>query len=233
MEANETMQERLSTLWNQGSRDLAVAFFRRAIGLDMTLAELAAALQFDHVVDHLAQIRLRDILARSEPTPHAPRPPQVNKPSAVRDSKRSRRSPAQSRKVRTLLMDMITAAPDGIDTRQLSSALQDNGIAIDVAKCNMVLKDMERALLIVGDDGRPRVWRLKVQGRAMAEPIVIRKSQDPSAAATTTHVAASSSSAPSASAPASPSSVSLLSQSEVKSAADVLRARFFSAKTHG
>ena len=225
MEANETMQERLSTLWNQGSRDLAVAFFRRAIGLDMSLAELAAALQFDHVVDHLPQIRLRDILARPEPTPQAARPVPVSKPSAARDAKRSRRSPAQSRKVRTLLMEMIAAAPDGIDTRQLASALQSSGIAIDVAKCNMVLKDMERAHLIVGDDGRPRVWRAKAQGRAVAEPIVIRKSQESSSASP-------ASKAPAATPPA-PSSVSLLSQSEVKSAADVLRARFFSAKTHG
>ena len=129
-----------------------------------------------------------------------------------------------------MLMDMITAASDGIDTRQLSSALQGSGIAIDVAKCNMVLKDMERAHLIMGDDGRPRVWRVKVQGRAMAEPIVIRKSspsQDNSSATAVSTVA------PAPQASSGSSSVSLLSQSEVKSAADVLRARFFSAKTHG
>ncbi len=225
MDADETMQERLSTLWKQGSQDLAVAFFRRAIGLDMNLAELAAALQFDHVVDHLPQIRLRDILTRSESSPQAARPSHTSKPLVARDAKRSRRSPAQSRKVRSMLMELISAASDGTDTRQLSSALQGCGIAIDVPKCNMVLKDMERADLIVGDDGRPRVWRARVQGRAVAEPIVIRKSQESSGAAPSTHV-------PAATPPAS-SSVSLLSQSEVKSAADVLRARFFSAKTHG
>ena len=209
-----THDEKLSALWQEGARDFAVAFFKRAIHADLTLAELAATLQFDSVQSELANITMRQVLA---PAPSAPLAPQVAAKKVPETNRGQRRDKRQTEKIKSVLMESLRSVNAGLSTPELSDILQRRGFSIDTATANLILKNMETAGQITGDMGRPRTWRLKNQGRQNAEPIVIRKAQDRAAEAMPAPAAASS---------------TLLSQAEIQSAANTLRERFFASKNN-
>ena len=210
-----THDDKLSALWQEGARDFAVAFFKRAIHADLTLAELAATLQFDSVQSELANITMRQILAPASATPPQAAPVVAKKVAETNQGQR--RDKRQTEKIKSVLMDSLRSVSAGLSTPELSDLLQRKGFSIDTATANLILKNMETAGQITGDMGRPRTWRLKNQGRQTAEPIVIRKAQDrnaepPPAPATSTST--------------------LLSQAEIQSAANTLRERFFASKNN-
>ena len=213
-----THDDKLSALWQEGARDFAVAFFKRAIHADLTLAELAATLDFESVQSELANITMRQVLAPAPTPAAAPQAPQqVVAKQDTETSRGQRRDKRQTEKIKSVLMDSLRSVNAGLSTPELSDVLQRRGFSIDTATANLILKNMEIAGQITGDMGRPRTWRLRNQGRQSAEPIVIRKAQDRSAEATP---------APST------SSSTLLSQAEIQSAANTLRERFFASKNN-
>lgn len=214
----QEIEEKLSDLWQEGSRDVAVAFFRRAIHGELTLAELAATLEFSAVKGELKNITMRQVLTLPQiETPTMQARPEVQKIAAT--SKGQRRDKRQTEKIKHVLLDALKSVGAGLSTPELSDMLQRKGFGIDTATANLILKNMEQTSLITGDMGRPRTWRLKNQGRQVPEPIVIRKAQDRTAEAVTP-------------AAAPQAQVSLLSQAEIQSAAATLRERFFASKNN-
>jgi hypothetical protein len=224
-------QDHLAQLWQESSRDLAVAFFRRAIRQDLTLAELLSVLRFENVHADLRSIRLGDVVdapaAAARACVHAPEAPKAAPAKPQRAAKVSRRRPQQTAEIKELMLSWIRKHNAGIKTPDLSDMLQTEGYSVDTATANLILKSMEDAGQITGNQGRPRLWRAKTFGRTVPEPVVIRRA--PAAVAPEAAPAA----APAAPKPheetaahALPHAV-LLSQAEVQAAAAALRDRFF------
>jgi hypothetical protein len=55
-------ESQLKELWAEGQRSIGIKFLRRVMRHDATLADIAAALQFQAVRDFLVSIRLHEVL---------------------------------------------------------------------------------------------------------------------------------------------------------------------------
>jgi hypothetical protein len=178
--STESFSERLSSIWSQGGRELAVSFLRRAVTLDNTLAELLAAFEFEGVRDHLGSVRLKEILAPQG------RPLQAAAPTVVpARQKRSRRSSDEMRQLKTRLMNLLEQEePGSLDTVQLVTALRQDGHRVDTILVNGMLKLLEEDGRVNSLGGKPKAWRaVKVSKAAATEPALIKKSQDAAAIA--------------------------------------------------
>lgn len=219
---NDQSQGHLAKLWQESSQELAVAFLQRAIRLDASLCDLLATLEYPHLHVNLESIRLRDVLgapARAE-TPSF-KPAAVSPLRSLDKSRNKRRRPQQTSQIKDLLLQHIRAHDGGIRTPELSAMLQTKGFDVDTATANLILKSMEEGQQIVGDEGRPRLWRAKTVGRTRPEPVVIRRAPDATVGAPLQQQERKT---------APQDTASLLSQSEVQAAAAALRERFFATK---
>ncbi len=137
------------------------------------------------------------------------------------------------------MLGWIRDSEAGLKTPQIADKLQQQGLGVDTATANLILKSMEEAGEIKGDQGRPRLWHAKARGRLVPEPIVIRRAAEVAPAAPPAAAAAPS---PTQKAKAAAlaevvsagmrkangkPSAALLSQAEVQAAAAALRERFF------
>jgi hypothetical protein len=168
----EQFEERLMSLWKQGSRDVAVSFLQRVVTPDITLTELLAALQFDGVEEYLDDICLRDVFrmpARIVPGPQAtvvpPRP------------KRKRRSPEEMQQMKAQIMAMLSQEPGSLSTSQICAALQAAGHDVDTIRANHLLKALEQDGTVVDLGGKPKAWRAITAGKRTPEPVLIKKKQ--------------------------------------------------------
>jgi hypothetical protein len=223
-------QDHLAQLWQESSRDLAVAFFRRAIHQDLTLAELLSVLRFENVHADLRSIQLGDVVAAPTavvgPSIRPLEAPKAATPKPQRAAKASRRRPQQTAEIKELMLSWIRKQTVGIKTPELSDMLQTEGYSVDTATANLILKGMEEAGQITGNQGRPRLWRAKTFGRTVPEPVVIRRAPAPIEVAAEAAQAAPAAPAPAPRQQAVPHEV-LLSQAQVQAAAAALRDRFF------
>lgn len=184
--SSKNYQERLTELWNQGSKDIALAFLRRALSHTMTLDELAHALQFTEVRNHLAEIQLEDVLpALVTQAPVNRQPPAAAAPVAEQQipekSRRRRRSSQEISLLRDALMGRLQAAVGSVTTSHLRDVLSNGGHDVDLLQLGRMLAALEQEGYITCLGGKPKAWRLKPQGRRAPEPLVIRKAQQPSA----------------------------------------------------
>ena len=214
---SDTLDEALNDAWRSAENTAVLYFLKRAIALDSTLEEIEAALSFEPVKEHLKNIRLGDILGSARNDQEAPedhhkvrRPMRrVNKVAAA-PVKRQRRSGTEIQAIKDLLLTRLQKIPAGVDTPRLAEWVNEAGHKIDTMKVNLLLNGLESSGHVQSDDGRPKTWRVKTQGRISAEPMVIKKAQ---ASATNDHV----------------QPTELLSQQEIQSAAAALRERFFAS----
>ena len=212
---SDTLDEALNDAWRSAESTAVLYFLKRAVALDSTLDEIEAALSFEPVKEYLKNIRLGDVLGSARVQQEAPaevlkaRRPirRVNKATAA-PLKRQRRSGVEIQAIKDLLLTRLQKIPAGVDTPRLAAWVNEAGHKIDTMKVNLLLNQLESSGHVQSDDGRPKTWRIKAQGRVSAEPMVIKKAQAPAAAA---H--------------AQPTE--RLSQQEIQSAAAVLRERFF------
>lgn len=183
---NKAFEERLASLWHSGSHDVAVAFLRRAIHLDMSLRDLAQALSFEHARDHLANIRLGDVLRRSQSVA-APQPAQAAATpgaSAARSApakvkvRRKRRGSDEMAALRELVLERLRSAIGGTTTSHLCDVLRNGGHDVDALGINRILKQLEEQGYVTCLGGKPKGWRLKPSGRTAPEPMQIRKAKD-------------------------------------------------------
>ncbi len=172
---------RLTSLWNEGSKEIALGFLKRATSYDMNLQELAHALQFVEVRDYITELSLDDILPqRSVPQPaqsdaHKPMRA-VQKP--VQKTRRKRRSSDEISALRDALMGRLQAAVGSVTTSHLRDVLSNGGHDVDLLQLGRMLAALEQEGYITCLGGKPKAWRLKPQGRRAPEPLVIRKAQD-------------------------------------------------------
>ena len=156
--AEDNITDRLQQIWQQGHRNMAVAFLKRAITMDSTLAEVAAALQFDAVRGFVDGIRLRDVLV-SAPV----RPPVTGvvgaKPIASRPRKRKRRGPKEMKEIKEQLLEMLRDEPGSLDSTQLHDGLAKLGHELDRITLNRLLGQLEQERHITCLGGRPKAWR--------------------------------------------------------------------------
>ena len=175
-------QERLTELWNEGSKDIALAFLRRALSHTMSLDELAHALQFAEVRNHLAEIQLDDVLpalAQSAPprSLHQAAAAPAAEPFVAEKSRRRRRSSQEISELRDALMGRLQAAVGSVTTSHLRDVLSNGGHDVDLLQLGRMLAALEQEGYITCLGGKPKAWRLKPQGRRAPEPLVIRKAQ--------------------------------------------------------
>jgi ribosomal protein L12E/L44/L45/RPP1/RPP2 len=174
-------KDRLNSLWNEGSKDMAIAFLRRVINVDMTLEELARALQFSEVRGHLEGMQLQDILRQ------APKPMLHTVPAAAAlpqaatgpaKTRRKRRTPEEIAALRDALMGRLQAAVGSVTTSHLCDVLSNGGHDVDLLQLGRMLATLEQEGYVTCLGGKPKAWRLKPQGRRAPEPLVIRKAQN-------------------------------------------------------
>lgn len=179
--STESFSERLSSIWHQGGRELAVSFLRRAVTLDNTLAELMAAFEFEGVQGHLTSIRLKEILAPKGPArPLAqPQDQQLLHTTVPARQKRSRRSSDEMRQLKTRLVALLEQEePGSLDTVQLVTALRQEGHRVDTILVNGLLKLLEDDGQVNSLGGKPKAWRVVKVHRTVAEPATIKKAQE-------------------------------------------------------
>lgn len=172
---------RLTSLWNEGSKDIALSFLKRAVRHDMTLQELVHALQFPEVRDHIAGINLDDVLPRAAQGPQLA--PQLAKhatglPRPEKVARRKRRSSDEIASLRDALIGRLQAAVGSVTTSHLRDVLSNGGHDVDLLQLGRMLATLEEEGYITCLGGKPKAWRLKPQGRRAPEPLVIRKAQD-------------------------------------------------------
>jgi hypothetical protein len=186
--SKQPIQERLSQLWQEGARDFAISFLRRAMHADITLSELEAILHFDAVRSELKHIRLRDVMSQkaapvgkpfelSEPA-SASRPSSSSAPAPLsRKRTGSRRSPKQTDAMKQLLLKVLADESAGLSTPNLCNKLQEGGFKADAPTATLLLRMMETSGELQSDNGRPKTWRLKDAGRRStpASSMFIRK----------------------------------------------------------
>lgn len=239
---NNAYGRELAELWRASSREQSLAFLRETVGANLTLGDLIKILDFEHIQANLHTIRLRDILTK-------PRPVAVQQvPTAQRDAgpsgaavasvtaidpprrrNKGRRDRGQTQRVEALVRQKLQDAAGELATDMLAQGVFASMPNVASSTVALVLKGLERQGIVVGDRSRPRRWRLKVQGRRVPEPIVIRKAaaQEPAAPVAAAMVAA----AETAEVPTAPAReakpVALMTQAEIQAAAARLRERFF------
>jgi hypothetical protein len=183
---SHSYRERLTSLWNEGSKDIALAFLRRALTQEMTLEELASALQFSQVHDHLAALTLDDVLPRApvvaQPASVAARPT-PRAAAAPKNTRRKRRSSDEISALRDALMGRLQAAVGSVTTSHLRDVLSNGGHDVDLLQLGRMLAALEQEGYVTCLGGKPKAWRLKPQGRRAPEPLVIRKAQKDDSAA--------------------------------------------------
>ena len=182
---NKTIEERLSQLWQEGAREIAISFLKRAIHPELTLAELETILRFDAVSPELGRICLRDVLAPARPAARSEVsavPRKVAPPASPRVPRAGRRSPEQTEGMKQMLVATLEAKSSGLTTPQLCDKLQVAGFKADAPTATLLLRMMESEGVLQSDNGRPKTWRLKNSGRRVAAPMIIRKAAPPSEA---------------------------------------------------
>lgn len=156
----ESFEQQLQQMWQQGGRELAVAFLRRALSADMTLNNLLSALQFGDVTPHLKTITVRDVFGRQQPTPAAEgtaaRPVRA---AAAPKARRRRRSAAELDQVRTEVVAMLVAEPGSLNTSQLVAGLGQKGHELDTMRVNALLRGLLKEGLVADLGGKPKAWR--------------------------------------------------------------------------
>lgn len=175
---------RLTSLWNEGSKDIALSFLKRATHYGMTLQELVHALQFPEVHGHIADLTLDDILPKRQASPQlAPKPLNAapNLRQAAGQTRRKRRSSDEISALRDALMGRLQAAVGSVTTSHLRDVLSNGGHDVDLLQLGRMLASLEQEGYITCLGGKPKAWRLKPQGRRAPEPLVIRKAQNASA----------------------------------------------------
>lgn len=184
---SNSYRERLTSLWNEGSKDIALAFLRRATSQDMNLEELAHALQFPQVRDHLQELTLDDVLPTKVPAlvhvAPATRPTARIVNTAPKPTRRKRRSSDEIAALRDALMGRLQAAVGSVTTSHLRDVLSNGGHDVDLLQLGRMLAALEQDGYITCLGGKPKAWRLKPQGRRAPEPLVIRKAQKDDSAA--------------------------------------------------
>lgn len=215
---SETFDEALNDAWRSAESTAVLYFLKRAVALDSTLDEIEAALSFEPVKGHLKNVRLGDILASGrteqqsapEVEPAAQRGVRRVHKVAAAPVKRQRRSDAELQAIKDLLLTRLRKIPAGVDTRRLSDWVNQAGHSVNTMKVNLMLNGLEKDGYVQSDDGRPKTWRVKAQGRVSPEPMIIKKAQ-------------ASGSTP------TPQPTELLSHQEIQSRANALRERFLAS----
>jgi hypothetical protein len=176
---NQPIEERLSQLWQEGARDIAISFLKRAIHPELTLAELETILRFDAVSPELDSICLRDVLApaRAAASSEVGAVPRrvAQSPAGPRAPRAGRRSPEQTEGMKQMLIATLEAKSSGLTTPQLCDKLQAGGFKADAPTATLLLRSMETEGVLLSDNGRPKTWRLKNSGRRVPAPMIIRK----------------------------------------------------------
>lgn len=175
---SDEFSNRLADLWQQGGRDLAVGFLRRATSVDHNLAEVLAALQFEGVQEHLESIRLREVFAPA-PVAKPPRVASANPAAQVtKKARRHRRTSEEMQQMRERLHSALAEEPGSLDTVQLVQMLGEKGHKVDTIIVNTLLKTLESEGHIVSLGGKPKAWRTVSATRNVATPMVIRRAHD-------------------------------------------------------
>lgn len=176
---SDEFSNRLADLWQQGGRDLAVGFLRRATSADHNLAQILTALQFEGVKEHLGNIRLAEVFGAPGQAAHTPRVPQAAaKAPPAKQRRRHRRTSEEMQQMRLFLRATLTEEPGSLDTVQLVAMLHQQGHEVDTIIVNTLLKGLETEGHILSLGGKPKAWRSVTKPRVAAAPMFIRRAQD-------------------------------------------------------
>jgi ribosomal protein L12E/L44/L45/RPP1/RPP2 len=168
----------LAALWQQGHREIAVSFLKRAIGADMTLEQLAHALQFPQVREFLHTVDLRDVLTPTRAAATTPSNAAESVIAARRPQKkprRRRRGAAEVQDLKKAVLARLQAALASVSASQLCELLNKGGHEVDLLQMNRLLSALETEGAVTSTSGKPKGWRLKPQGRTSPAPLIIRK----------------------------------------------------------
>lgn len=171
---------RLQTLWTSGTQEVAVSFLRRAVHLDMSLRELAQALAFEHATAYLDDIRLSDVLRRSQTealqvAPSAASPTTAETKAEPERARRRRRGPKEIEALREMVLERLRASMGSTTSAHLCEVLANGGHEIDALQMNRLLGQLEEQGYVTCLGGKPKAWRLKPAGRTAPEPMQIRR----------------------------------------------------------
>lgn len=164
----EHFEQQLQSLWQEGGRDIALSFLRRAVSVDMPLGNLVAALHFPDVTRHLGTITLRDVLLSEAPAEGGPR---SGAPSAQRATaseptrRRKRRSAEEMAQMQEALVAMLRDEPGSLNTTQMVSALGEQGFDIDSMRVNAMLRGLGSEGMVSDLGGKPKSWRASAKLR--------------------------------------------------------------------
>lgn len=169
MEQELPFQQKLVSLWEQGSRHVALSFLRRALSSENTLSEVIEALNFSGVKAYLDSITLSEVLSDED---------ENGLKSSSSKTKRRRRSGEEVKQIKRHLLDCLQNEASGImDSTSLRQALEEFEYKMDTVRLNTILKELEKEGVVADMGGKPKNWRLLTVGRRSAEPMVIRKKQ--------------------------------------------------------
>ena len=169
--------DHLKSLWMQGSQEVTLAFLRRALTHDSTLAEVLCALQFEGVKAYLDGLRLSDVVGPIASA--APMSVTAIKPVAkVAKGRRRRRSLDEMNQMRTTLLQFLGDEGQNCTTSAIVAHLAETGYEIDSARVSLLLKQMVVDNLVVDLGGKPKSWRAaSTAPQRAAEPMYIKKKQ--------------------------------------------------------
>jgi hypothetical protein len=168
-------ESQLKELWAEGQRSIGIKFLRSVMRHDATLADIAAALQFQAVRDFLVSIRLHEVLepktgaspaARAEDGATPGAPATAARPMPAPKARRRRRGPDEMDEIRDHLWSMLQKEPGSLNTTQLHEGLAALGHDVDRITLKRLLCQLQDDNKVTCLGGRPKAWRQRVQQAA-------------------------------------------------------------------
>lgn len=157
----EPFDEHLKNLWTEGSRDIAVAFLKRAVSPANSLGELRSILEFDSVKPYLSNIRLSDVLGPQRGQNSVSSAASSDLGESQQQAPRRRRSAEQMQQLRQAILDLLGESVESLNTTQITQALEQRGNDIDTMRVNLLLKGLLEDKAVRDLGGKPKGWRLQ------------------------------------------------------------------------
>lgn len=153
--------ERLARIWREGRREAVVTFLQRAITPDATLLDVFEALSFPEAQEHLASLRLQEILSKSSSAQRHRGTLPERTPQRDRGGHPAKRSPEEVQHMRDRLVDyLVETDTQRATTSELFGALRDEGLATAQVAVVQLIKGLEAEGVVQNMGGTPIVWKL-------------------------------------------------------------------------
>ncbi|RYF39123.1 MAG: hypothetical protein EOO38_23760 [Cytophagaceae bacterium] len=178
-EINIAYRELLDEIWTESKVQIVRAFLQRTVSPNMNLSQLLEVLRFSEVQSHLHSVKLGDVVVQVTRTIQKSKTQErlAQKRPSARKPRRQRRGAREVQRIKDALLTRVQASMGGTTAKHLVDILDKSGTPVDVLLVGRLLKELFSEGLLDCNPGKPNIWRGRIQGRRVPDPMIIRKAE--------------------------------------------------------